>query len=252
MRLHQIIDVPNTIEYIIKFHNACRQRRLKLEQIGLANQYSILKTVINPSIKRTLLITAGIHGDEPAGPIALTQFVERGSFPFNLRLIILPLLNPSGFAKKSRYNKQRRDLNRTFNREVTEPKEIELFKKAIEGEKIDLMLSMHEDDTHDGTYLYTSDQDKIASYKRLLKDTNNYLPTEDGKSVYGDKSDDGVIYIDSKNHKAKHTHSLEYYMQDRGIQYVTFETPGKATLHKRILAQICALQYLIKNIESFI
>lgn len=65
-----------------------------------------------------LLIQAGIHGDEIAGPIALaTQlgpiFDRAGDA--GIKLIIYPLANPSGFELGSRYNADQREAPASGN-----------------------------------------------------------------------------------------------------------------------------------------
>jgi len=54
-----------------------------------------------------LLLTAGLHGDERAGPITLVRhapaILERAQ-QSGLRLSVYPLVNPSGFDNNTRYN----------------------------------------------------------------------------------------------------------------------------------------------------
>jgi protein MpaA len=250
MRLNQITNPKTTVDYLIRLHTVCHHRRLRVEQIGQVFKYSIPKIVINPGKSRTLLITAGIHGDEEAGPIAISHWIERASFPFDLRLILLPLLNPTGYAKHTRYNKSRRDLNRGFNRENT-PAETVFFQKAVANEKIHFLLSLHEDNGHDGLYLYHTDDTKQQSCRQLIKAASGYCPIERSAKIYGDKVDDGLICVSNTDHSPKNYNSLEYYMKGRGVPYITFETPGAASLRKRVLAQIAALEYIIRNFDDF-
>src|SRR5262245_12763371 len=58
------------------------------------------------TIDRVLLIQAGIHGDELAGPITLARHLDQifdRAHRAGLGLIIYPLANPSGFDRKTRY-----------------------------------------------------------------------------------------------------------------------------------------------------
>lgn len=66
----------------------------------------------------TLLIVASIHGTEPAG----TPLVERlenwlSDHPDELsgkRVVVIPVANPDGYAKRKRFNVHGVDLNRNF------------------------------------------------------------------------------------------------------------------------------------------
>ncbi len=69
--------------------------------------------------KKILLITAGFHGDEPAGPISLRQMlpeiIDRAEKK-GIGLIVYPLINPSGFERRSRYNVNNEKPNNDFLR----------------------------------------------------------------------------------------------------------------------------------------
>src|SRR5262245_26918513 len=56
-----------------------------------------------PDTKR-IYISTGIHGDEPAGPLAVRQLLQENQWPGHLSLSILPCLNPTGFARNTREN----------------------------------------------------------------------------------------------------------------------------------------------------
>src|SRR5438093_8995213 len=43
-------------------------------------------------------ISTGIHGDEPAGPLAVRRLLQEDRWPHHLSLWICPCLNPTGFA----------------------------------------------------------------------------------------------------------------------------------------------------------
>src|SRR4051812_14550494 len=49
-----------------------------------------------PGAKR-LYVSAGIHGDEPAGPLAILQLLRANRWPDSIDVWVCPCLNPSGF-----------------------------------------------------------------------------------------------------------------------------------------------------------
>jgi protein MpaA len=66
----------------------------------------------------TTLLIGSIHGDEQAGALLLNRFCgylkeNRNLLCYNT-VIIVPIVNPDGFAKKTRYNADGIDLNRNF------------------------------------------------------------------------------------------------------------------------------------------
>jgi protein MpaA len=67
--------------------------------------------------KPTLMLSAGLHGDEVEGVITCTQILGQllATKPEILnKLVIVPILNPDGFAQHSRCNANNVDLNRNF------------------------------------------------------------------------------------------------------------------------------------------
>lgn len=63
-----------------------------------------------PKEGQALWLVAGIHGEEPAGPISLAQNVEfLGRLGEKIPLVLLPLCNPSGYLRDWSYPTQRRD-----------------------------------------------------------------------------------------------------------------------------------------------
>lgn len=66
----------------------------------------------------TALIIASIHGSEPAGTPLVEQFetwlADHAHLLAGRRLVIVPIANPDGFAKRERLNANDVDLNRNF------------------------------------------------------------------------------------------------------------------------------------------
>src|SRR5882762_10191115 len=62
----------------------------------------------------SLYISAGIHGDEPAGPLAVCRLLKENQWPSNLAVWICPCLNPTGFLSNRRENSEGLDLNRQY------------------------------------------------------------------------------------------------------------------------------------------
>src|SRR3569623_1605664 len=64
-----------------------------------------------PGARANLYLSAGIHGDEPSGPLALLELLKANNWPL-ANLWIVPCLNPTGFRLNQRENAEGFDLNR--------------------------------------------------------------------------------------------------------------------------------------------
>jgi protein MpaA len=98
-------------------------------------------------------ISAGAHGDEPAGPWALHALVRDQLLDPHFRYRLWPCLNPSGLAAGTRANAEGSDVNRSFGRGGTTP-ESRAVLTSNRDLRFALTLDLHEDFEADGFYLY--------------------------------------------------------------------------------------------------
>src|ERR1019366_5902496 len=64
--------------------------------------------------RRNVYLSSGIHGDEPAGPLAMRQLLQENTWPADISFWICPCLNPTGFPINRRENSGGIDLNRDY------------------------------------------------------------------------------------------------------------------------------------------
>jgi murein peptide amidase A len=101
----------------------------------------------------TIALAAGIHGDEPAGPWALLEFVAEGKLDPRYSYRIWPCTNPTGFGAGTRENCEGLDLNRTFGRGGGSP-EAKAILTANRDHAFALSIDLHEDSDASGFYCY--------------------------------------------------------------------------------------------------
>ncbi|HTZ20102.1 MAG TPA: M14 family metallocarboxypeptidase [Opitutaceae bacterium] len=98
-------------------------------------------------------LSAGIHGDEPASPLALLRLLEAGTFDARANWYLCPLLNPTGLAAGTRDNAEGVDLNRDYRHGAT----VEVAAHIAwlrQQPAFALTLCLHEDWEAKGFYLY--------------------------------------------------------------------------------------------------
>jgi predicted deacylase len=114
-----------------KIVDRLNQLDLPLNLIGTVHDYPIyqlnLESSTNPS--KSILITGGVHGDEPAGVEAALQFLERdnGTLLQRFSFIVIPCINPFGYVHETRENRDGVDINRSF--ETEEVSEVAIVKR---------------------------------------------------------------------------------------------------------------------------
>jgi predicted deacylase len=217
----------------------------KLVEIAKPKGYSVHNREIFYSRNKgpTILITAGIHGNEKAGPYAIYSYIKKHTPPYNLNLFLMPIINQHGFNNNNRENKQGRDLNRAFNKNI-ENDETDRLEKLIDKISPDLVVNLHEDNTHDGCYIYIPYEDMRKDAEMILKNVEKIMPRCKDDSIFGDVSDDGIILQSECKPKPKNHNSFEYYCYAKNIPYMTFETCGKEDIKKRAAAMLLMMYTL--------
>lgn len=133
-----------------------------MEVIGTAHGYPIhqIRLASSRQMSRRVLITGGMHGDEPAGVEAVLQFLERDNTPLlkNFSFLVIPCLNPYGYVHNTRETLGDVDINRAF--ETEDIAEVAIVKKALGQTQFSLAIDFHEDYDATGFYLYEGKRDE--------------------------------------------------------------------------------------------
>jgi predicted deacylase len=207
-------------------------------QIGAVDEFQIFKVVINPDAKRTIVFLAGLHGDESAPVFGILKFLEaKPRISEDLRIVMIPLCNPVGFVKNKREGGDGKDMNRKFyNDDISG--ESKYLHDALKDEKVIFLCTLHEDPDLRDFYLYYTKHKELAEELRSLA-KKHFSIHPDGE-LYQDKVHDGLIAL-------PHTRrgGIEDLLMDKGVPYVTTETPGKALWKDRVEFNAKAIRLII-------
>jgi hypothetical protein len=171
------LDVP--IERIGIVH-AKENINLPIHQIRLASSVDTPKHI---------LITGGMHGDEPAGVAAVLQFLERDNTALlnQFSFFVIPCINPYGYVHNTRETLDGRDINRAF--EAEDVAEVAIVKKALGQSQFSLTIDFHEDYDATGFYLYEGKRDekyigpKLATAAKAIGAIDPEDPGEDAPDL---------------------------------------------------------------------
>lgn len=233
-------------KFLKRLRKICRKKKIVLKKTGRtgnARKNPLFSVVLNnkQSPKKTVCFSAGIHGDEISGPLSILKFVENFNYRRfqNIKIILFPVANPSGFDKRKRRNYLNRDLNGHFcDKKLTG--ENKMLYDAVKNEDIFFFHALHEDIDEKRFYLYNFEKKKEKIYRDIVKFTRKYFPIHAGKYAYGDKVSNGII-INRKDG------SFEDRLFRDGIPFaMCTEIPGKTSMTKRISANIAIMNLVIK------
>jgi len=114
---------------------------------------TLLCVELGDSSQPCVYLSAGVHGDEPAGVFALLLAVEDRELDTRFSYRIWPCMNPTGFDARTRESVDGLDINRTFGRGGGSP-EAKAIVMANRDRKYVLAVDLHEDDEAGGFYAY--------------------------------------------------------------------------------------------------
>lgn len=204
--------------------------------------------IASPSPRFHLYLSAGVHGDEPAGPLALLKLLQDDLLPRDIDISLLPFLNPSGFAVQTRENVGGFDLNRDFRYPKNE--ETIAAKTFIDNSAaIHLSLSLHEDWETTGFYLYALLPDADTAIPRaVLEAVRQVGPLEPSEEIDGYLATDGLISqtadFDMET-RDDWPEAFLLYSKYKHFHFTT-ESPSSVPLDQRVSMQIAAVTAAIK------
>jgi protein MpaA len=189
-------------------------------------------------------LSAGIHGDEPAGPLALLTLLREGFFTPSVHWLLCPALNPSGLAAFTRENAGGIDLNRDYwLRDTAEVVAHALWLDAQAAP--DLFISLHEDWETAGFYFYEINlhDDRPDRARQILHSVSPWFPPEPGPEIDGHLSrEPGWIYHPAEPDLPEGWPEAIYLAKMGCPLSFTFETPSHAPLGQRVAAHVAAVK----------
>jgi hypothetical protein len=171
-----------------------RQRKWSIETFFQAETFKLLalRRAVGAVGKR-IYISAGIHGDEPAGPLAIRQLLEDDQWPEGMEITVCPCLNPLGFVLNRRENSEGLDLNRQY----LQPKAQEIVAHVDWLKRqpdYDFALCLHEDWEAHGFYLYELNPGNQPSFApAILARVELVCPIDLSEVIEGRPAERGII-----------------------------------------------------------
>ncbi len=206
----------------------------------------------NVGVKPRIYISAGIHGDEPAPPLAVLQMLETGVFDDRATWFVVPLLNPASFPFSRRESVNGIDLNRDYRQPRT--LEIAAHVRWLEKQpRFDLALCLHEDWESKGFYLYelnASDRPGIA--RELLAAGEAILPVDPDSVIDGRPTAERGIIRPENDPDMRDTWPECIYLRALHTQLCyTLESPSAGPLAGRIALQVAMTRRAIALADRF-
>ena len=237
---------------VARWRRIARGAGLRLQAFAQSGGFPVYCLRTRGSLEGGFYVSAGIHGDEPAGPEALACWAEaclaglvRAGRP--LPLFILPCLNPWGLVENRRSDERGRDLNRSFHRRVSPIREL---KRLLGGERFALGLALHEDYDGRGVYLYEINAARTGLGAALLRAcTSKAMPADPRRTIEEFPFKNGLLARRIlPEDVTMHPEVLALYPRHTD-GFLTFETPSEFSLAARVRAHVRLLEACVRHLR---
>lgn len=184
--------------------------------------------------KLSVVVTGGVHGNEPCGAGAATllaeQLLANPRLLEDMEFLVVPAVNPRGLAGGTRRTPEDVDLNRVFNDATHDPAEETQLSRFLEGRSYDLALDLHSGKAaRNGFWVLHRGAEGLADdamarfgerWPLLHRDTKPY-----------DLSSPGVATSGS-------TTTLKDFHAENGARWsITLEAPGSVSYTDQVLGE---------------
>jgi hypothetical protein len=211
----------------------------------LPSSVAALRRVDNSQLSTCLYISAGIHGDEPAGPLAALKLIQENHWPEHAEIFLLPCLNPVGFTLNQRGNADGIDLNRDYrNPKAAETRAHIAWLERQPG--FDFYLCLHEDWESHGFYLYEQNPDNQPSLaEKMIKAVQKHCPIDSTEIIEGRAAQGGVIRPNISPSERPDWPEALYLISHKSRRGYTLEAPSDFPLELRVEALVVAVNAAI-------
>lgn len=189
---------------------------------------------------RRIYLSAGIHGDEPAGPVALSQLLAENEWPDDAGLYVCPCLHPAAFPFNRRLSAEEIDLNRDYRH--VRSNEVRAHIHWLEQQPLfDLTLCLHEDWEANGFYVYElnpEDQPSLAT--DIIAAVSEVCPIDNADLIDGREAHGGIIRPNLDLTARLEWAEAIYLIQHKTRLSYTLEAPSDFKLTTRVAALVAA------------
>lgn len=202
--------------------------------------------VESQSPARTYL-SAGIHGDEPAGPLAMLRLLRENRWPAGLDVTLCPCLNPSGFALNRRENDHGVDLNRDYRH--GDSAEVAAHIRWLERQPtFDLAMCLHEDWEAHGFYVYELNPDRQPTLSTgMVSAVSALCPIDLSPVIEGREAKGGIINPNLDPAKRQLWPESFWLIQKKTRHSYTLEAPSDFPLTMRVDGLVAAVNAALEG-----
>jgi hypothetical protein len=183
-----------------------------------------------------IYLSTGIHGDEPAGPLAVLRLLQEDRWPKHSHFSLCPCLNPTGFVWNRRETAEGIDLNRDYRH--FKSNEIRAHVQWLRTQpSFNLALCLHEDWESQGFYVYELNPDhRLSLAESIVEAVARVCPIDLSPLIEGREAKGGIINPNLDPNSRPEWPEAFWLLQNKTRQSYTLEAPSDFPLETRVNA----------------
>ena len=207
--------------------------------------------------KYEVLLTGGVHGDEPAGVEIMLQTIETlaenpGEYE-NVYFEIVPIVNPWGWSHDIRFDRDGRDVNRDFASFTSQ--EAVIIREFTAGKEYDLIVDHHECDDSTGFFMYQLANPSQSVSRNVIKAVRDEgYPIEQDVRMITLKTEDGLIDAPMWTLRlvrlVDRLSMTNYFRLNNNDMVYLIETPTSLSWESRLTMHKIALDTFLNSLSS--
>lgn len=245
-----LVQVLREIECTATAHGWRSEEFLKLGSHRLFALRRPTRSAPRPQRATRVYVSTGIHGDEPAGPLACLRLLAENRWPANCEFWLCPCLNPTGFALNRRENVEGVDLNRDYRHLRTA--EIRAHTGWLKQQPtFDLCLCLHEDWEAHGFYVYELNPDHQPSLaEAMVADVAKVCPIDHSETIEGREAQGGIIRPSLDPKSRPEWPEAFWLLAHRTRLSYTLEAPSDFALRTRVEALVAGVNAALQRLAA--
>lgn len=241
----------DVLEHLESVRNLVRDNEWQLTHLPVNPQTELITLRRIPqTIRKKLYLSTGIHGDEPAGPLAVLQLLRENNWPPDVAVWLCPCLNPSGFLQNRRENADGIDLNRDYR--SLSSAEVQAHVAWLAGQPaFDLSVCLHEDWEAGGFYLYEVNPDGQRSFaEAIIARVSQVCPIECATQVDGWEAAGGIIRPRLAPAERPQWPETLYLITRKTRLGYTLEAPSDFAMSVRVTALVEGVRTILERLKA--
>ncbi len=199
----------------------------------------------NATARVRVYISSGMHGDEPAGPLALLRLLQEDIWPGDAAIWLCPCLNPTGFPLNRRENALGIDLNRDYRH--LQSAEVRAHVAWLQRQPpFDIALCLHEDWESNGFYVYElNPENRPSMAEKILDAAARFCPVEMSPLIEDWPAQNGVIRPNVNPAERPKWAEAMYLLTHKTRLSYTMEAPSDFPLPSRVSALVAGVRAVL-------